>query len=70
MNKGNNMDVDNNGHEYEELGKVQRNDPQVFYRCKTPIAMEVWDINNNQTYVDSKNFNSDGLPKAEKFNSS
>ena len=62
------IDNDADADENEQLGTIQRNDPKVFYKCKTPIGMEVYDLEKNQTFVPSVNFNSDGLPKPEKFN--
>ena len=41
---------------------------KVLYKCKTPIAMEVWDLNKDQLFQQSVNFNSDNLPRAEWLN--
>ena len=42
--------------------------PREFYKCQTPIAMEVWDKTTDKMFIQSTNFNGDGHPTAEKFN--
>ena len=63
------IDTDNNGNEDERFSSHHK-DRKLYLAgaCRTPIDWEVFDLNNNQTFVQSVNFNSDGLPRAQTFN--
>lgn len=63
------IDTDNNGNEHEQFSNSHRyRKLYLAGACRTPIDWEVFDKNNNQTFVQSVNFNSDGLPRAQTFN--
>ena len=63
------LDTNNNGDEDERFYRHHR-DRKLYLApaCRSPIDWEVFDKNNNQTFVQSVNFNSDGLPRAQTFN--